>query len=74
MDVEAGELDLLKSLEWDSIRFRLIVVEAARKRSRLDIKLFLATLGYVLVHEGVLDDFYMLKNVDAVERKNIYNM
>ena len=74
VDVEAGELDLLKSLEWDSIRFRLIVVEAARKRSRLDIKMFLATLGYVLVHEGVLDDFYMLKNVDAVERKNIYNM
>ena len=60
VDIQAGELELLKAIDWEHVLIQAIIIETAKKKNHLDIRLYLSGHGYLLKYQGIKDDFYML--------------
>ncbi len=63
IDIEGGEYDVLKSLDFESYKFTVITVEHNYTSKRNDIFNLLTSKGYLRIHENIsnADDWYVLR-------------
>lgn len=60
LDVEGGELEVLKTLDWDTRSFSVIVIEADRTNPQKEVEIIslLKSKGYVYYGHQVTNDWF----------------
>jgi FkbM family methyltransferase len=67
IDIEGGELDALRGLNFNKYRPKLICIEHNFRNERDEIRILLTSVGYVLAEECSTfswDDWYILRRVE----------
>lgn len=57
LDIEGGELDVLKSIDYD--RFKIYIIDVENNYNNPEFKKFLATKGFTFIKEIAGDEFYV---------------
>lgn len=72
IDTEGGELDILKSIDFDKVRIDIISIE--NNYLDLKIKKFLKSKNYKLIKKMRVDEIYMLKDSGLPDYKEPFNL
>ncbi|KAK7076645.1 hypothetical protein SK128_015314 [Halocaridina rubra] len=76
LDVQGSERLILRSIPWDLVRIRVIIVEIYEEELDVDFKLYMESKGYILVNENLLpkvhDQIYIRIEEEELLRKLKY--
>jgi hypothetical protein len=61
LDVEGSEMDVLRSIPWPRINIYMFMIEVVE--NKVEINLYMDMQGYKKVHEGEIDNIYVLENL-----------